>query len=425
MTQKRFQSPKGTRDVLPEEQPYWSRIESVMADMAGIYGYEKLDLPVFEDTALFQRGVGETTDIVEKEMYTFPDKSEQSLTLRPEFTAGVIRAFLQNGMTSRPRPVKLWSTGPIFRYERPQAGRFRQFTQFNVEALGELDPALDFEIMSLAWQFYETLGFKNLNFQINSIGCPHCRPGYLDRLAGYYEKKQDQICDDCRSRIKKNPLRLLDCKKESCQSVIQGAPAITDFLCLECKEHFSILRRYLDETRRSYTINSRMVRGLDYYTKTVFEVWAEGIGAQNAVCGGGRYDGLVEILGGPSTPGIGFAAGIERIVMTMKHQDIPVPDASSPVVYIASQGNKAASRAVQLLNIFRNHSVRAIMGFGGRSFKAQFREADRRNVHYVAMIGEDEIAGNTVTLKSMKDGHQETVTWDQCIAVCAAWKDLP
>lgn len=406
---KQFQNPKGTRDVLPEEQHYWRRIESVFERLADVYGYEKLTLPIFEETVLFQRGVGEGTDIVEKEMYTFEDKGGHSLTLRPEFTAGAVRAYVQNGMASRTNPVKLWSAGPAFRYERPQAGRYRQFTQFNAEAFGEIDPALDFEIMSLAWQAYEELRFKNLGFQINSIGCPECRPGYLDRLKAYYKDRVHDICGDCRSRLDRNPLRLLDCKNPQCQPVIASAPATTQHLCAECNEHFETLRGYLDDRKRPYMINPRLVRGLDYYTKTVFEVWAEGIGAQNAVCGGGRYDGLVEMLGGKPTPGIGFAAGLERIVLTMQAQGVKPEPVPPPKVYLLPQSETGKRCAVGLLADLRRSRIESLIGFGGRSFKALMREANNRGVRIVLILGEDEVHQGICQVKDMETGAQRSV----------------
>ena len=411
-----FQSPKGTKDVLPDEQPTWNFVEETARKIVRLYGYGRLDLPVFEETALYQRGVGAGTDIVEKEMYTFEDKGGTLLTLRPEFTAGVMRAYLENGMAQWPRPVKVWSIGPVFRYERPQAGRYRQHTQFNVEAIGEQDPALDFEIMSVAYHLYRELGFRNLAFQINSIGCPKCRPAYLEKLAVYYKSRIDAACEDCKKRLAKNPLRLLDCKNPVCQPAIDRAPAISESLCSECAEHFSTLRQYLDDLRLPVTLNHRLVRGLDYYTKTVFEVWAEGIGAQNAVCGGGRYDGLAAAIGGSSTPGVGFASGIERIVLTLKHQALggmPVP---GPLVYIAHLGKAAERKAVELLSTLRSSGVEAVMGFGDRSFKAQMREANTRGARFVALIGESEMAEGVVQLKSMKDGSQTSVQWDALAA---------
>jgi len=412
---KKFQSPKGTRDVLPAEQKYWHHVEQVLDELARIYGYERLDLPIFEYTALFQRGVGTGTDIVEKEMYTFTDKGGDSMTLRPEFTAGVIRAYLENGMASRPKPVKLWSYGPIFRYERPQAGRYRQFTQFNIEAIGEMDPALDFEIMSVAWQLCSDLKFKNLSFQINSIGCPVCRPGYMERLKAHFRSHAKELCEDCRNRLDKNPLRLLDCKKESCKPLADRAPRAADFLCKECADHFEALKSYLDSMAMPYTVNPRLVRGLDYYTKTVFEVWAEGIGAQNAVCGGGRYDGLAEVLGGPPTPGIGFAAGIERLVMTLMHQQIPVPDAGRPDVYMACQDPRAMPEAVRLATLLRQAGASAVLGFGGRSLKAQLREADNRGARFAAIIGQEELGKQVVQIRDMAQAVQERISWTDLI----------
>jgi len=406
-----FQTPKGVKDVLPDEQPFWHHIERTVRRIADLNGYKRINLPVFEETALFQRGVGEGTDIVEKEMYTFRDKGGASLTLRPELTAGIVRSFLQHGMASMPTPVKVWTWGPVFRYEKPQAGRFRQHTQFDVEAIGEQDPALDFEIMSVAWNLYDTLGFSNLGFQINSIGCPACRPNYLDKLTSYYTSKSDHLCDDCRKRLRKNPLRLLDCKNPNCQPHIEAAPPISESLCSECAEHFQVLRVYLDGLGRPYKLNHRLVRGLDYYTKTVFEVWAKGIGAQNAVCGGGRYDGLIEAVGGPPTPGVGFATGIERIVLTLQNQECIVPEAQRPSLYFVTQGMDAKQQAVTLLSQLRASGISGIMGFGDRSFKAQFREADKRGVRFAVILGGDEMSGKMVQVKDFEKGGQDQVTW--------------
>jgi histidyl-tRNA synthetase len=415
MAKGSFQSPKGTRDVLPDEQLYWFYIESAIHKIMRIYGYERLDLPVFEETALFQRGVGEGTDIVDKEMYTFIDRGGTSITLRPEFTAGTVRAYIQNGLNNLPKPVKVWSLGPVFRYERPQAGRLRQHTQFNVEALGEQDPALDMEVMSVSYQLFHELGFQNLSFQINSIGCPVCRPGYLKELVRYYEKVKDRICEDCRKRLTKNPLRLLDCKQPDCQPIIEEAPPIVDSLCEECDTHFNTLRNYLDDLKHSYQLNHRLVRGLDYYTKTVFEVWAQGIGAQNAVCGGGRYDGLAEILGGPSTPGVGFASGIERIILTLKEQGVDIPHSIGISVFFACMGHETKNRAVALLSDLRQRGISATMGFGSRSFKAQLREANRLHVPYTVILGEEEIKKGMALVKRMESGEQEEVLLDRVV----------
>jgi histidyl-tRNA synthetase len=406
-----YKSVTGTRDVLPEEQPYWRFIEKKIYEITSLYGYQRIDPPIFEETKLFIRGVGDTTDIVEKEMYTFMDKGEKSLTLRPEFTAGFMRLYLQNGMHVRPKPVKLFSIGPIFRYERPQAGRFRQHNQFNVEALGEQDPTIDFEVMSIAWQLYSELGFKGLTFQLNSTGCPVCRPQYITTLKEYYKKHVDTICNDCNRRLERNALRLLDCKKESCQPVIAQAPVISDHLCKECEEHFSTLKKYLDLMDRSYTINHKLVRGLDYYTKTVFEVWAQGIGSQNAMCGGGRYDGLVEQLGGTATPGIGFGSGIERIILSMKEQGLEPDSQNPPKVFIAHFGAEAKAKALELTFELRAQKISTLLAFGERSMKSQMREANRQDVKYVLILGEQELAQKVVAVKDLTQGEQQNISF--------------
>jgi histidyl-tRNA synthetase len=408
-----YSAPRGTQDILPEDQPYWRYIQERIHSVAQLYGYQQLGTPIFEDTALFEQGVGETTDIVEKEMYSFLDKGGNPITLRPEFTAGVVRAYLEHGMHVRPQPVKVYSLGPAFRYERPQAGRYRQHHQFNVEAIGEQDPAVDLEVMSVAWHLYEDLGFKGLSFQLNSIGCPKCRPNFLKVLVEYYRGHLDDICDDCRRRLARNPLRLLDCKNESCQPIIDAAPSMREHLCDECAEHFRTLLGYLDSLGRPYTLSHRLVRGLDYYTKTVFEVWAEGIGAQNAVCGGGRYDGLAEVLGGPHTPGVGFASGLERIVLTMKHQRVQVPTLPSPQVLIAHLGRQAKLMGVKLVGELRAAGVGALISFGERSLKAQLRQANRQGVAFSLIIGEREAEAGQVAVRDMAQGEQHSVALEE------------
>lgn len=411
-----YQAPTGTQDTLPEEQPYWRYVSDHMRHIVERYGFEEIDVPIFEDTALFARGVGEATDIVEKEMYTFEDRGGRSLTLRPEFTAGVMRAYIEHGMHVQPSPVKLYSTGPIFRYERPQAGRYRQFWQLNVETIGEQDPATDLEIMSVAWHIYAGLGFGGLSFQLNSTGCPACKPGYKQILAAYYQPHLATICDDCRRRLDSNPLRVLDCKQPQCQPVIVAAPRITDHLCAECAGHLAALRSYLDDLGRPYTLNPRLVRGLDYYTKTVFEVWAEGIGAQNALCGGGRYDGLVELLGGPPTPSVGFATGIDRIILTLKSQSIEPPPLPKPQVFMAYRGQAAKQAAIRLLYRLREADIGAVMSFGERSLRAQLRQAGRQGVAYALILGDDELASAQVTVRDMASGQQEQVAQTHVVA---------
>lgn len=415
-----YLAPRGTIDILPEDQPYWLHLYDQIRRVMALYGYQRIDVPIFEETALYVRGVGQGTDIVDKEMYSFTDKGGREITLRPEFTAGIMRAYLQNGMRTLPQPVKVYTTGPIFRYERVQAGRYRQHTQFDIEVIGSLDPAVDLEVMLVAWQLYSQLGFRGLTFQLNSTGCPACRPAYIRALLAYYEPRRNQVCEDCRRRLERNPLRVLDCKVPSCQPIIAEAPRITDYLCPACAAHFEMLRGYLDALELPYTLNHRLVRGLDYYTKTVFEVWAEGIGAQNAICGGGRYDGLAEELGGPPTPGIGFGSGMERIVMLMKENSIAVPGAPTPQVVLIYLGQAAKTRCVQLLTELRAQGVRAEIAFDDRSMRAQLRNANRLGAAYALILGEDELATGHVVLQNMhKDVPQERVAQSEIVGLLA------
>jgi len=405
----RYQRLTGTLDTLPEDQHYWYYVRARARHMAELAGFERIDVPTFETTELFARGVGEGTDIVDKEMYSFEDKGGHGITLRPEFTAGVVRAYIENGMHVRSQPVKLYTFGPIFRYERPQAGRYREHTQFNVEILGEQDPVADLEVMLLAWDLYADLGFHDLAFQLNSTGCPKCKPGYVTRLKDYYDSHHDEICDDCRRRLERSPLRVLDCKSERCQPIIAGAPHIIDHLCAECKRHFATLREYLELLGRRYTINHRLVRGLDYYTKTVFEVWAAGIGAQGAVCGGGRYDGLAELLGGPPTPGVGFGSGLERIILVMKQLDVKVPALPTPPVYLAHLGPQAKREALRLAYNLRRDDVGAWIAYGKRGLRSQLREADKRAIRYAVILGDEELATGTATVRDMQTSEQSSV----------------
>jgi len=393
--------------VLPEDAPYWRHVIGRIHHIAALYGYEQMDLPMFEETSLFVRSVGEGTDIVDKEMYTFRDRGNDELTLRPELTAGVVRAFVENGMHVWPKPVKVYAIGPCFRYERPQAGRYRQHTQLTVEAIGEQDAAVDVEVMSLAWHLYADLGARGLSYQINSTGCPTCKPGYVRVLKDYYQRHLDDICEDDHRRLARNPLRVLDCKVERCQPIIADAPRFLDYLCDECAQHFATLRSYLDALSRPYTINHRLVRGLDYYTKTVFEVWAQGIGAQNAVAGGGRYDGLVEAVGGPPTPGVGFATGIERIILALKEQGAQIPPLPGPQVAVVSLGTQARLEGMRLSNDLRNAGIRVVESFGGKGLSAQLKAANRLGAAYAVIIGENELARGVAIVREMRSGTQE------------------
>ena len=404
-----YKAPRGTYDILPEEQAYWRHVIDTTHRVCALYGYAQIDVPVFEKTDLFERSVGESTDIVEKEMYTFLDRSKESMTLRPELTAGICRSYTERKLHGRPQPLRLFTIGPAFRYERPQAGRYRQFYQIDVEVLGSQDPAIDLEVMQVAWQIYEEIGIRDQSFQINSTGCPDCRPGYLATLKAWYEGYQGDICSDCQRRYEHNLLRLLDCKNEHCRTISERAPRIVECLCSDCSDHFEQLRSYLDVLGRPYDVNHRLVRGLDYYTKTVFEVWSAGIGAQNAVCGGGRYDGLVEMIGGPKTPAIGFASGIERIILTMKEKGIVPPGIPKPRVCVVYLGAEAKTVAMVLTQELRASGIGASVLWEDRSLKAQMKQADRSGAIYTLIIGEDEMKNGVVMVRRMEDSTQKTV----------------
>ena len=420
-----YKSPRGTADILPEEQSYWHFVECKAAETCRLYGYSKLETPVFEDSQLFFRSIGEGTDIVTKEMYVFKDQSGNSLALRPEGTASVCRAYLQHGLSNKPQPVKLYYLASLFRYERPQAGRFRQHHQFGYEAIGEADPALDAEVIEMAWSFYSSLGLTGLSVQLNSIGCPECRPGYLQELKRYYSAHSSELCPDCRIRMEKNPLRLLDCKNPSCQSVADGAPRNSDLLCSECSDHFAAVQKYLSALKIPFSINHRLVRGLDYYTRTVFEIQPPDEGGQSALGGGGRYDRLIEELGGKPTPAIGFASGIERIIINLKKQNISVPDMEYPSVFIVHLGDDAKSAAVELASHLRSGGTGAILSLGERSMKAQLRQANNMGIEYAVIIGEDEVKNGTVILRNMKEGGQESIPLNEVVIRLAATRHKP
>ena len=412
-----YQAPRGTSDILPEEQAYWHHVKQRAADICQVYGYQRIDSPVFEETGLFTRSVGEGTDIVAKEMYTFTDKGDNQITLRPEGTAPVCRAYLEHGMHNLAQPVKLYYLAAIFRYERPQAGRFRQHHQFGCEAIGDGDPALDAEVIDLAWQFFLSLGLRHLSLQLNSIGCKQCRPTYLTALKGYYAGHEAELCRECKIRLERNPLRLLDCKQPSCQRIANAAPGSVDYLCSPCEEHFDRLRGYLQLLEIPFEVNHRLVRGLDYYTRTVFEIQPEAGGSQSTLGGGGRYDDLIEELGGKPTPAIGFAAGMERIIANLKKQDIPIPTLPRPQVFIAQAGDEARDAAIELAARLRKASIGSLVAMGGKSLKAQLRQANSLGVRYTVIIGEEELKTGTVTLRDMTTARQKSVTLNDLPAV--------
>ncbi len=408
-----YRAPRGTADILPEEQPYWRYIEREMVNVCQLYGYERIDVPVFEDIQLFTRSVGEETDIVKKEMYTFEDRGGNIITLRPEGTAPVCRAYLEHGLHNLPQPVKLYYIAAIFRYERPQAGRYRQHYQFGCEAIGDDDPALDAEVIDMAWKFFMSFGLRGLSLNLNSIGCKQCRPQYLTALKDYYADRIQELCSDCKMRLKRNPLRLLDCKKLLCQQIANSAPRSVDHLCPQCNEHFDRLKRYLDLLALPCVIDHCLVRGLDYYTRTVFEIQPEEAGAQSTLGGGGRYDDLIEELGGKPTPAIGFATGIERIIVNLKKQGVPVPALPRPQVFIAYVGDEAKDEATKLSSTLRRNGIGVIEALGSKSLKAQLRQANTLSAHHAVIIGEQEVKTGTVILRDMTTAQQKTIPLNQ------------
>ena len=412
-----FKAPRGTADILPEEQAWWQFIEEKAAAACRLYGYSRISTPAFEDAGLFARSVGEGTDIVNKEMYIFKDRSDNELALRPEGTASVCRAYLEHSMDNQPQPVKLFYFADIFRYERPQAGRYRQHHQFGCEAIGEASPMLDAEVIHMALSFFSSLGLTNFSLQLNSIGCKKCRPVHLQKLREYYQPLSQGLCEDCRTRLEKNPLRLLDCKKPGCQAAAESAPRSSDFLCEDCSTHFLSLKSYLQALSIKYVLNHRLVRGLDYYTKTVFEIQPLEGGSQSALGGGGRYDDLIAQLGGKATPAIGFATGMERIVMNLKSQGVEVPPLEKPVLFIACLGEGARGEGLSTAARLREAGLSVIVSSGDRSLKAQLRHANSTGASYAAIIGEDEVRAGTVMLRNMQSSEQQEIQQDDLIAI--------
>ncbi len=411
----------GFQDIMPEDRVYWDFIMSTAADVARRAGFQRIDVPVLESTNLFARGVGEASDFfIKKEMYTIDEGDGKYITMRPEFTAGLVRAYCQNGMHNLPQPVKIFTFGPLFRRERQQAGRFRQHTQFDCEILGETDPAADLEIMMTAMSLYKAMGYGALTFQLNSTGCPKCKPIYIKALKEYLGDHLNQLGPVDQERLKLNPLRILDSKDPKLDELLAGAPKIIDYLCDDCASHFAELRSLLDRLGQSYTINFRLVRGIDYYTKTVFEVWYEGIGAQSALCGGGRYDGLAEAIGGPSTPGVGFGLGVERAVLSLKEEKITPPAVDEPHVFIAHFGGESKATAVELTYQLRDAGIGTRLAFARtkRSMKSQMREANKYAIDVALILGEDEIAQGVATVRPMdrNRGDQTQVSLDQLTA---------
>ena len=414
-----FQAPRGTADVLPEDEAYWSFVRTTAEEIATRFGYHRIDTPVFEDAGLFERGVGSTTDIVEKETYTFEDRGGDLLTLRAEGTAPVCRAYLQHGMQNMTQPVRLFYICPVFRYERPQSGRYRQHTQFGIEVIGESDASVDAEVIEVGWRFLEQVGLSDLSLTINSIGDPACRPAYIERLRTYYSGHRDSLCEDCERRIDRNALRLLDCKNDQCQPFVDEAPASADHLCPDCDSHWGDLRRYLEAIGLDYQIDHRLVRGLDYYTRTVFEIAPPEEGRMVTIVGGGRYDGLIEQLGGRSTPGIGYGMGLERVIQNVKNQNVKLDGNSRTRVMVAHLGDAAKTAGVRIASDLRSAGIAATLA-PPRGLRAQLRYASNSSATHALIIGDDELTNGVAALRDLSNSTQEDVPLGNLVDVLGA-----
>lgn len=411
-----LQPPRGMRDILPEDQPYWEHIRKALCRLSYEYGFRRIDVPVVEYANLFTRSIGEGTDIIEKEMYVFTTRGGDRVALRPEMTAGICRSYIQHGMNVLPKPIRLFSIGQIYRYDRPQEGRYREHWQANFDIFGEDNPIMDAHLIQLAHRIVTTLGIKNIQFQINSIGCSECRKNYRNLLTSYFESRKQKLCQDCKRRLEINPLRILDCKEDKCAQAGLNAPQTVDHLCVECHSHFKNLLEYLDELNLPYIINNRLVRGLDYYTRTVFEVWMGGEeGKKYSLGGGGRYDRLIKMMGGEDTPAIGFALGLDRLVIEMKRTNVKIHKVPTPRVFLAQLGELAKKKSLNIFSELEKNGVAVAESFGRGSLKSQLRVADRLKVEITLIIGQKEALDGTVIVKNMKTGSQETVTNEKLI----------
>ncbi len=409
-------APRGTKDITPKDAYKWNYVENKFREICSLFGYEEMRTPIFEHTELFKRSVGDTTDIVQKEMYSFTDKGERDITLKPEGTAGVVRAFIENKLYADTQPTKLFYITPCFRYERPQAGRQRQFHQFGIEALGSDKPSLDAEVIALAVQFFNEVGLKDLAVSINSVGCPTCRAEYNVKLKEYLDAKSDVLCETCLDRKDKNPMRVIDCKNPNCKENLNDIPFMVDHICDDCKDHFEKLQSYLKEMDINFVVDRSIVRGLDYYKKTAFEIISNDIGSQSTVCGGGRYDGLVEQLGGPKgVSGIGFGLGVERLLLTMENNNIEIENPYATDIFIVTIGDEAKTKSFKLLKDLRTNHISAENDHLDRSVKAQFKYSDKINAKFTIVIGDDELANDTATLKNMSTSEQTTIKLSEIV----------
>ncbi|MGN0025429.1 MAG: histidine--tRNA ligase [Clostridium sp.] len=403
-----IQAPKGTKDMLPQDAYKWHYVEGVLREVSKSFGVREIRTPIFEHTELFLRGVGETTDIVQKEMYTFNDKGDRSITLKPEGTAPTVRAFIENRLFNEAQPTKLYYIIPCFRYENVQKGRLRQFHQYGVEVFGSKEPSIDAEVISLAMEALKKLGLKSLSLNINNLGCPNCRPKYNEALKKYLEENYDNLCNVCKTRFEKNPMRILDCKEKTCKEITKNAPIILDYICDECDSHFTEVKGYLDALNIKYNIDPGIVRGLDYYTKTIFEILNDDF----TVCGGGRYDKLIEEIGGPEMPAVGFGLGLERLIMTLEKEGIEIPKEDVIELYIGARGEDARTEAFVLANKLRSIGVKTEVNHMGRSIKAEMKYANKIGAVFTTIIGDDELQNKTLKLKRMSDGEQFEVSLD-------------
>jgi len=408
-------APRGTHDVLPNDAYKWQYIEGIAKKVAECFGYKEVRTPVFEHTELFERSIGDTTDVVEKEMYTFEDRGKRSITLKPEGTAPVVRSFIENKLYADSQPTKLFYITPVFRYEKPQAGRYREHHQFGVEVFGASNPSIDAEVINLAMSIYRALGVKKLELRINNIGCPKCREEYNKVLREYLAARLDKLCTTCQGRFERNPMRIIDCKVDTCQEQIVEVPLMIDHICEDCESHFKGLKSHLEALDINYIVDPRIVRGLDYYTKTAFEIITDEAGKKGTLCGGGRYDKLVEDCGGPQTPGVGFGMGLERAILSLETQNIEIPKPKDIDVFIVTMGEDASLVGFSILNKLRNANIKSDQNHITRGVKAQFKYADKKEVTYTIVIGEDEIKNNEVLVKNMIDGEQKNVKIDDVV----------
>ena len=406
---------KGTNDILPADSHNWQFVEGKMLEVASLYGFKEIRVPVFEHTEVFLRSVGDTTDVVQKEMYTFDDKGGRSITLRPELTAGVIRSAIEKGLVNGALPVKVCYIGGCYRYEKPQAGRLREFHQFGVECIGAASPNADAEVIALARQVLRSVGIEKISLEINSIGCPECRKEYHKALKEYFSENIEELCGTCKERLERNPMRILDCKSPICSDIAAKAPVVLDYLCDDCREHFEKVKAHLNEQNIEFTVNPHIVRGLDYYTRTVFEFVSGDIGAQSTVCGGGRYDGLISQMGGPKTASLGFAMGIERLMMVLENQKAELPEAPKTDLYIATMGEKAALKATALCAALRDEGYKAETDICGRGLKAQMKYADKIGAKFTLVLGDDEIENGNGKLKDMAEGTVTDIKIDEIV----------